>query len=157
MFYLPSVDQSLGKQLSWIELKHMCSFENVKLWIWPRASLFFSILFLISLLIPCEFHTMHPNRTHLPIPLYPPSKEKNKNKTINNNNNKKSRCGSCSVSVCPTVSPFVHTSLLANVHCNALLVWFETSGFCYSIYTGSSLGLLSDVLFSLCVVEILQL
>ena len=53
--------------------------------------------------------------------------------------------------------PFVHTSLLANVHCNESLVWFEASGFCYTINTGSSLGLLSDILLLPCVMEILQL
>jgi hypothetical protein len=34
-------------------------------------------------------------------------------------------------------------------------VWFETSGFCHTINTGSSQRLLSDLLFS-CVMEILQ-
>lgn len=38
---------------------------------------------------------------------------------------KESRCGSCSVTVCPTVHPFVYTSLLASVHCNESLVWGE--------------------------------
>lgn len=33
--------------------------------------------------------------------------------------------------VCHKVYPFVHTSLLENIHCNESLVWFETSGFCY--------------------------
>jgi hypothetical protein len=42
--------------------------------------------------------------------------------------------------VCPMVYPFDHSSLLANVHCNESLVWYEASGFCYSISTGSSLG-----------------
>jgi hypothetical protein len=49
--------------------------------------------------------------------------------------------------VCPTADPFVHTSLLANIHCNDLLVWYEASGFCYSINTGSSLELFSDTLW----------
>jgi hypothetical protein len=42
--------------------------------------------------------------------------------------------------------PFVHTSLLANVHCNESLVLFKASGYCYSINTGTSLGLLLDIL-----------
>jgi hypothetical protein len=38
--------------------------------------------------------------------------------------------------VCPTVYPFVHTALLADVHYNESLVWFEASGFCYTLNTG---------------------
>ena len=55
------------------------------------------------------------------------------------------------------VKPFAQTVLLANVHCSESLVWFEASGFCYTINTGSSLGLLLDTLLSPCVMEILQL
>ena len=57
--------------------------------------------------------------------------------------------------VCPTVFPFAHTYLLANVHYSESLVWFQ--GFCYTINTGSSLGFLSDALLLPCVMEILQL
>lgn len=39
-----------------------------------------------------------------------------------------------------TVDPLVHTALLAKVHCNDSLVWFETSDFYYAIDTGPSLG-----------------
>ena len=57
----------------------------------------------------------------------------------------------------PTIYPFVHTSLLANVHCNQSLLSFEASGFCYSINTGSSPGLLLDTLLFSVVIEIPQL
>jgi hypothetical protein len=52
--------------------------------------------------------------------------------------------------VCATTAQLVHTSLLANVHCNDSLVWYEAPGFCYTINTGTSLGLLL-VLFCLAV------
>jgi hypothetical protein len=61
------------------------------------------------------------------------------------------------VSVCHSVYPFVYTSLLANIHCNESMVWFVASGFCYTINTGSSPGLLLDILLPPCVMEILQL
>jgi hypothetical protein len=38
---------------------------------------------------------------------------------------------------------------------NDLLVWYEASGFCYSIDPGISLGLLSDILLLPCVMKIL--
>jgi hypothetical protein len=57
--------------------------------------------------------------------------------------------------VCSTVRPFVvYTSLLAKVHCNESLVWYEASGFCYSISTITKLGLFMDVLMLPCVMEI---
>lgn len=43
IFHLPSVEQSLEKQLSWVELKHMCSFENMKVWTWLRVLFFLSL------------------------------------------------------------------------------------------------------------------
>ena len=49
------------------------------------------------------------------------------------------------------IHSFAQTALLANVHCNESLVWFKASGFCYTINTGSSLGLLSDILLLPCV------
>jgi hypothetical protein len=136
----------------------------------PRAvclfvcSLFFcceplpSSIFLKNfLLILCELHIMHLNSTHLPIPLYSPSapatspKEKKKRKKKKKKNNKAaatttttSRC----ITVWPTVHTFVHTSLLGN-DCNESLVWFEASGFCYTVNTGSSMGLLSALLLLL--------
>ena len=51
--------------------------------------------------------------------------------------------------VCHSVShsvPFVHSSVLANVHCNKLLVCFKASRFCYTINTESLPGLFLDVL-----------
>ena len=56
--------------------------------------------------------------------------------------------------VCPTVYPFAQTALLANVHRNGSLVWFEASGSCYTINTGTSLVF---ILLLPCVMEILQL
>jgi hypothetical protein len=44
-----------------------------------------------------------------------------------------------------------------NGHCSASLVWFKGSGFCYTINTGSSLGLLLDILLLPRAMEILQL
>ena len=41
--------------------------------------------------------------------------------------------------MCPTVCPFVQTSLLGNVHCNESLVCSEAPGSWYSINTGTSL------------------
>ena len=46
--------------------------------------------------------------------------------------------------------------LLANVHFNESLVWFNASGFCYIISAGSSLGLCSNILLLPCVMEILS-
>lgn len=59
------------------------------------------------------------------------------------------------ITVYSTVHPFVHTSLLVNVHCNDMKVWYEPSGFCYSINTGTSLGLLLDILLLPCVLKVL--
>jgi len=54
---------------------------------------------------------------------------------------------SCGESWTVHTIPFVQTSLLAKVHYNESAVWFEASGFCYMVNTGSSLGLLSVALF----------
>lgn len=35
--------------------------------------------------------------------------------------------------------------------------WFEASGFCYTLNTGTAPGLLSDILLLLCVMELQQL
>jgi hypothetical protein len=59
------------------------------------------------------------------------------------------------MSVCPRMC--IHRPLLANVHCSEALAWLEASGFCYTINTGSSPGLLSDILLLPCVMESLQL
>ena len=56
-----------------------------------------------------------------------------------------------------SIHPFVHISLLANVHCNEPLVSFEVSGFYYTINTGSSPGLHLKVQLLPCVMEVLWL
>lgn len=59
--------------------------------------------------------------------------------------------------VCHTIQPFAQTALLTKVHCSKRLVWFQASGFCYTMNTGSSPGFLSDILLLPWVMEILQL
>lgn len=93
-----------------------------------------------------------------PLLLQPPSqkKTKNKSKTADNNNNNLT----VQAAVCHGVSysiPFSQIALFANVHCNESSVWFKASGFCHTINTGSLPGLLSNILFLSCVIEILQL
>jgi hypothetical protein len=58
--------------------------------------------------------------------------------------------------VCHSVSHSVPTPLSTHLYLQAF-VWSKTSGFCYTINTGSLLGLLLDVLLLPCVMEILQL
>lgn len=62
-----------------------------------------------------------------------------------------SSCGSCSVSVCPTVFSLVHTSFRDSYNDSS-----EASGFSYFVSTGTSLALLSDTLLLPCVMEILE-
>lgn len=99
------------------------------------------------LLVLYEFHTMYPNSTHTPHthppPFQPPQNRKRKLTE--------------EAMVCQPVPQctFVYMSLLANVHCNDSLVWFEASSFCYTTNTGFSLGLLSNILLLSCVMEIL--
>ena len=50
--------------------------------------------------------------------------------------------------MCHIVHSFAQTALLTNVHCNEPSVWFEASGFCHTINTGSSWEFLSDILLS---------
>ena len=94
-------------------------------------------------------HAPHP--TCLPVPPYPPSTlAANKRKRKLNKNKQTNKTISpwklwC-VTWCHTAYPSVHTSLLANAHRNGSLVWLEASGFCYTVNTGSSLGLLLDIL-----------
>lgn len=52
--------------------------------------------------------------------------------------------------MCPTVYPSVFTSLLADVHCNESLLWFEDCGLCDTISIGSSWGLLSYFVVAKC-------
>jgi hypothetical protein len=53
-----------------------------------------------------------------------------------------------------TIYPFVQTSVLADVHCNESVVWFEAFGICYALNTGSSPELLSDTLLLPCFVKL---
>jgi hypothetical protein len=118
------------------------------------------------LLILCDFPIMHSGPTHLPTPSYPPStlatslpKKIKAHKQINKTNIReyillwKLLC----VTMCPTGYPAVHTSSLANLHCNESLIWFEIAGFCNTFSTGSSLELFLVILLLPCVSEILQL
>jgi hypothetical protein len=101
-------------------------------WLW--ADFFFNFS-----LVLCDFHIMSPNPFHsFPSPFTPQTRPLQPLPQ----QRKKMSHGNYSVSVCSTVYPFVHTSLLA-----------EASGFCYSINAGSLLGLL-DILVLPCVVEI---
>lgn len=52
--------------------------------------------------------------------------------------------------MCHTIFPFAQIPLLANVHCSESLVWFEASGFCYTINPGTSLGLVGYPVVALC-------
>lgn len=92
---------------------------------------------------------MYPDPTHHPFLLYPPS--------ILGTSPPKEKIPLWKpsyVTIWPMVYPFVHTSLLTKVLCSDLLVWFNASVFCYTIDTGSSLGLLLDSLLLPCVMEI---
>lgn len=48
--------------------------------------------------------------------------------------------------MCHTINLFAQTALLKIVHCNESLVRVEVSGFCYTISTGSPLGLFLDIM-----------
>lgn len=92
------------------------------------------------LLILLNFTPCTPTPLISPIPLYLPSitatfppKKKEKLMTL-----KKCLHGNCSVDFCS-----------CNFTCTEALVWLEASGFYCTINTGSSLGLLSDVLLLL--------
>jgi hypothetical protein len=87
---------------------------------------------------------MHPNPTHF-LSLYilsrilaTPSKQtKNKNDEKKKNPSKHkmpSNGGNCSVPQCVLQCTLLSTlSLLGNVHYSESFIWFETSGFCYTI------------------------
>lgn len=109
-------------------------------------------LFLNLSLVLCEFHILHPNPTHLPLPFTLPF-----HPCYLLCNRKNSPCRSCSVPWCVPRYSLCPYSLLNKVHCTDLSVWFEASGFCYFISTGTSLGLLLAILLSPCVMEILHL
>jgi hypothetical protein len=69
---------------------------------------------------------------------------------------KRKKCGSCSVWQCVPQYIVLSILLYLQVLIAESLVWFEASGFCYSINTGSSMGLFSDIPLP-CVMHILQL
>ena len=89
---------------------------------------------------------MHPNLTHLPLSYLAfilatsPSTEK-KSLTVE-------------TVVCHSV-PFCPHFLVANAHCNVLLVWYKASGFCSLLILEPQLGHLLDILLLPCVMEIL--
>lgn len=84
----------------------------------------------------CWFFVNFTCLTHLPVPLYlasalqPPLKRKQKHLPKTNPNNKIPHHSSYSVS---HSMPFCPDILLANVHYNESLVWFQASDFCYII------------------------
>jgi hypothetical protein len=84
--------------------------------------------------------------THLPFPLYLPSTLV----TFPLNKEKKNIVEAVvRHSVSHSILFYPHF-FLSNVHCNDTLVWYEASGFCYSINTRTLLGLLSDILLLAC-------
>ena len=98
------------------------------------------------LLILCEFYIIHPNPTHFLVPLYLPfylATSPTKEKEIL----WKLQC----VTMC---TPFCPHSFTCKCSLQELLVWFEASGFCYPINTGSLPGLLSDTLSLPCIVHL---
>ena len=77
--------------------------------------------------------------THLPVLQLPPP------------NIEKTLLWKCGVSQCVPQYTFCPYFFACKCHCNDPLVWYEASGFCYSINAGTSLGLLSDrLLLTLC-------
>lgn len=112
--------------------------------------LFFSEFFLYILkllLVLCEFHTIYFNLTYLPFPSYLPSICATFHSSEKINVIVEAVVSHSDTT--HTTHPFVHTSLLANVHYNDLLVCHKASGFCYYINTGTSVEVLSDMLLIL--------
>lgn len=126
----------------WLPLQRRYRYSQRQLLIWT-LDIFFCDFFLFNFLwVLCKFPTMHPNSTYLLFSILPSSlatwsPTEKKNLTVE-------------AIVCDSVSNHLlfslYTSLLTGVHCNDSWVWFETFGFCYSINTGTSLRLLSDIL-----------
>jgi hypothetical protein len=112
-------------------------------------------LFKTFLLILCEFHVVHSNPTHLPVPPYEPSTLATPTPPEENKRLKTKLLPShVDAGMCPTVLPSVHTSLLANVYSNESLV-------CLRPLASAMLSILdphrdsSDILLSPCVMETL--
>lgn len=105
----------------------------------------FLFCFLPLTLLVYEFHIMHHNSLISSTCTWPPLC----NPCCSSNRDKKILL--VEAAVCHSVShriPFVHTSLLAYVHC--MTHWSGTSSFCYSVDTGTSLVLLGYFVVALC-------
>jgi hypothetical protein len=78
------------------------------------------------------------------LPLYPLATSPAPNKTHTNKQQQIteniSLCKLYYVTVWSTVYPSVHTSSLANIHCNESLIWTQISGFCDTILAGTTPG-----------------
>lgn len=101
---------------------------------------------------------MHPGPTHFPVPLYLPTGLVIPQKKTNKQNKAQKTFlhGSRNVSQCDTQCTLLST-LLANAHRSGSLMWFQASGFCYTINPGSSWDLLLVILLLPCGLELLQL
>lgn len=85
---------------------------------------------------------MHPNSTHLPIASYLPSTLVSSLPKENKKKKKKRKLSpwNCSVSQGATQYILLSTHLYLQILTTESLVWFEASGFYYTVNTGSSLG-----------------
>ena len=116
---------------------------------WIHA--FLATLFLFNfLLILCEFYSMHPNPTYLPVSLYPPSALA----ILPSEENKKPCCGSFSMS-----QGVAQCTLLSTLLCLQMLIAMNLlgSGLCYITITGSSLGIFLVILLLSWIMEVLPL
>lgn len=116
----------------------------------------FSINFTSCIPFPLISLSLHSHPS--PLQLSTPQKRNSPPKTPKpiQPNQKPSLCGSYDVSQCPTVYPFIHNSLLINIHRNKSLVWVSASDFCCTTNTGSSQELLLDILLLAHVSDVLQ-
>lgn len=111
------------------------------------------IIYILKLFFPyfpklvlCEFHIMKftTNPIHFPVLPYLPSHPPTERGKQTSPSMEAAVC-----TVCLTVYCFVQTALISIVHCTESLVWFDASGFCYTIDTESSPQLDSDILLLL--------
>lgn len=86
--------------------------------------------------------TMHPNSTHLPIASYLPSTLAS---SLPKEKKRKLSPWNCSVSQGATQYILLSTQLYLQILSTESLVWFEASGFYYTVNIRSSLGLFSDI------------
>jgi hypothetical protein len=93
--------------------------------------------------------------------LQPPALEESKKIKNQRKRNIKREISLKEAAVCRGVTQYTllskHLYLQRVIAMSQALVWFKASGFCYTINTGSSQGLLSDFLLLPCVMETLQL